>query len=305
MSNINNLSSGLDNLGNTCFFNSTLQLLYQCTVLNKLILTNNFDGKLINIYLKFLKSYINSSKSFSPSEIVNYVSSNLGRLNYRQEDAEQYLNFIFDGLITEIREQIKKKSLENAIISNKSIRLCDLVTNLFTIKIRKTIICPDCEYKSISDDNVNILYLSVDEKNQNQELDQLISNYLFEILDENNKWKCERCNKNVKAIIQRKIIKLPKYIVIMIKRYTKNNVKINVPVDMYQQFEFENKQCHLRGIIYHSGSTGGGHYVYYGNKHNVLDNKWFHYSDSSVNNITEKEINDVRKYGYIYLYVNK
>lgn len=71
---------------------------------------------------------------------------------------------------------------------------------------------------------------------------------------------------------------------------------------MYDNININNKSYFLRGIIYHSGSTNGGHYVYYGNKNN--DN-WFLYNDISVNKILNNTLSDIKKYGYIYLYVSK
>lgn len=177
---INKASNGLSNLGNTCFFNSILQLLYQCTVLNKLILSNNFTGTLIPYYSNFLKSYLNSnSSSFSPNNIVTYVSNTLGRKGYQQEDAEQYLNYIIDCLIDELKEFTKQKSLGQILISNKNLSLDELINNLFTLKIKKILQCPNCSNCSESDDNINKLYLSIDPSDSEQYLENLIHKYLF------------------------------------------------------------------------------------------------------------------------------
>ena len=290
----NSISNGLNNLGNTCFFNSVLQLLYQCTVLNKLVIINNIDGSLIKYYRDFLISY--SSKS-NPSDILNYVSNILGRIGYSQEDAEQYLNYIIDSIIDELNTYIKLNSLENLKLIDKNITLKTLIDYLFTIHITKNIICPNCNYISESNDNINKLYLSVNYDN----LNDMLNEYLNEVLDDNNKYKCEKCKKYINAIIKRKIIKLPKYLIITLKRYSNKNNKINKNINISKNFKFNNKYYELRGIIYHSGSTNGGHYVYFGKK----NNDWFLYNDSSVKKIDEEQIDNIIKIGYIYLYVMK
>jgi ubiquitin C-terminal hydrolase len=296
MNNYNkNCFTGLNNLGNTCFFNSILQLLVQCTILNKLLLLNQFEGNLILYYKEFIDLY-NNNICFSPSNIVTYVSKKLNRIGYSQDDADQYLNYIIDTLISETKEYIEKNNLEKTII-HKNYSLSEIIDNLFTIKINKSIICPNCNYISKTNDNINNLYLSI---NNNSEINELINEYLQEeYLDEDNKYKCEKCLKYVNAKIERQINILPKYLIITLKRYNNLNQKINKHVNMEDEIILYSKKYSLRGVVYHSGSTGGGHYVYYGKK-----SRWCIYNDNSVNDITENDLNFIKSIGYIYLYVS-
>jgi ubiquitin C-terminal hydrolase len=303
----NTISKGLNNLGNTCFFNSVLQLLYQCTVLNKLIVCNNIEGTIINKYSEYLNSYINSTKSFSPSDIISHVSNILGRRGYQQEDAEQYLNFLIDAIIDELKTWSKKSSLSDTIIT-KDISLDTLIKSLFTLEIKKTITCALCSHKSESADDINKLYLSIDYSDKlSSELsfDTLIQKYLYETLDNDNKYKCEKCKQYSNASISRQIIKMPKYLIVVLKRYTNSNRKINLDIQMPINFNASNKKYHMRGYIYHSGSTNGGHYVYYGNRGTTDSDKWYIYNDSSVNEINSSTFNETSANAYVYLYVSK
>jgi ubiquitin C-terminal hydrolase len=287
---------GLNNLGNTCFFNSVLQLLCQATILNKLILSNsNIKGKFIDIYSQFLLNYTTSSKVLSPNKIIEHVSKVLKRDNYQQEDAEQYLNYIIDTLISELNDLDK-----NLYVSGKNITLTDLINNLFTIQINKIIVCPNCNTKSVSTDNNNILYLSIN--NSGNCLNDLIDSYLStEVLDDKNKWKCDKCKNLVNAKIYREIKKLPKYLIVVLKRYTNNNTKNNKQIIVPQYINHNNKILEQRGFVYHSGSTNGGHYVYYGKR----NDKWYLHNDSSINTINNNEVDNISKLGYIYLFVTK
>jgi ubiquitin carboxyl-terminal hydrolase 36/42 len=289
--------NGLNNLGNTCFFNSVLQILYQCTILNKIIYNNTITGNLIDQYNLYLNSYNEHNSSFSPEYIINYVSTILGRNGYQQEDAEQYLNFIIDALIDELKLWTKKEGKGSTIIKG-SITLDILIDSLFTIKMNKEIICPDCKTISKSSDDINKLYLTLND--ESDDLENMIINYYTEKLDNENKYKCSSCKNHVEATINRNIIKLPKYLIIALKRYTNNNDKINKRINIQESITFNspNKIYNLRGFIYHSGNTGGGHYVYYGKK----DNVWHEYNDSHVSVVNN--IENIVELGYIYLYVS-
>ena len=300
----NTISIGLNNLGNTCFFNSVLQLLYQCTVLNKLIITNDINGKIIDEYSNYLKSYINTTYSFSPTSIISCVGNILGRRGYQQEDAEQYLNFMIDAIIDELKSWSKVSNLDNTIITN-DITVANLIDSLFTIKIKKTICCAICSHRSETSDDINKLYLSIDHSDKELSFDALLQKYLFETLDSDNQYRCEKCNNLSNASISRQIIKLPKYLIIVLKRYTNYNRKINLDIDMPYHFDALEKKYYMRGYIYHSGSTNGGHYVYYGNRGSKDINKWFIYNDSSVNEIDSSTLHQTSSNAYVYLYVSK
>ena len=294
---MNNIKNGLNNLGNTCFFNSTLQLLYQCTILNKLLLTNNFDGQLINKYRNFITEYSSIDNSIiTPIDIIRSVSISLGRNGSSQEDAEQYLNYIIDTLINELHTYANENNISNLKILNRNLTVRVLIDNILTIQIKKTIICPYCNHKSLSIDNENKLYLALI---SNATLYELIKYYMNEQLDDENKYKCEKCNQFSNAIINREIIQYPKYLIITLKRYTNSNTKIDLPVYINNNIKLSiDSNYELRGFIYHSGITNGGHYVYYGKR---ADN-WYLFNDSNISIVSIEEINNMIRFAYVYLY---
>jgi ubiquitin C-terminal hydrolase len=104
---------GLTNSGNNCFFNSVLQLLFDCTVLNKYITSNNIDGTVVNIYKDFLNEYNEAKDIINPSKITRYISLELNRTRNTQEDSDVYLTYIFDHIISEINDDIAKKNLKD------------------------------------------------------------------------------------------------------------------------------------------------------------------------------------------------
>ena len=90
---------------------------------------------------------------------------------------------------------------------------------------------------------------------------------------------------------------MPKYLIITLKRYTNSNNKINNPVIMNKNLSINNNNYEMRGFIYHSGITNGGHYVYYGKR----NNDWYLFNDNSVSKINIDNL-DIINYSYIYLY---
>ena len=288
--------NGLNNLGNTCFFNSALQLLCQCTILNKLLINNLFNGRIIDQYKNFINQYTSTHNSIiTPAPIISFISNDLMRNGASQEDAEQYLNYIINNLIEELNIFIKDNNMNDNKISNKNITLESLINNIFTINFKKTIICSLCSFQSISSEIDNKLYLST---NDNMSLNDLILHNMNEKLDDENKYKCDKCNQYGCATINKEIIGYPKYLIITLKRYTNTNDKINTPINMEHKLDFNKCKYELRGFIYHSGITNGGHYVYFGKR----DNIWYLFNDSQLNIINNSELNNIINYGYVYLY---
>lgn len=291
---------GLHNLGNTCFFNSVLQLLIKCTVFNKFILYNDVGDEFTYKYRNFIISYMNSYNDenklktlpTTPTSIVKYVTQKLNRHNYEQEDADQYLNWILDTIIDEIKSKNHNKKI------NK------FVNGLFNIYIDKSICCPNCEYCSMSNEIMPKLYLSFGPQQDKQQDKQftfksLLFNYLNEKLDIENKYKCDKCGLLFEATIKKNIKLLPKYLLISLKRFNNRMQKLNQKVLMPYSFTHKEKKYKLRSFIYHSGTTNGGHYVAYVND----KTDWLLVNDSHISVVDNEEINEKIKLGYIYLYV--
>lgn len=118
---------GLQNSGNICYMNSILQFLFYCepfsqilniireTTIRELDETKN-NTPILNALLDLQDSFKIASKTPSKYDVINperfyYSIASLPRFSHlswgRQEDAEEFLNILLDGLHEEFVESIK------------------------------------------------------------------------------------------------------------------------------------------------------------------------------------------------------
>lgn len=283
---------GLKNIGNTCFMNSALQLLVNCTVLSKFILNNNFKSEKINLYKKFLSEYF-INKVTTPNSIKELVSQQNNIFSgYEQQDSHEFLVCIIDILNEEFKKEHKLNPKEIL-----GVGMDNLINSLFNTNITSIIYCEKTGDKSKNKVGETILSLPI--RNSESNLSDSINDFTeIENLEGDSKWFNDKDNNYYDAHKRLFIKSLPKYLIIHLKRFGFNRFskKNNSEVKMDQKININNNDFELRSIVFHIGNTGGGHYISLVNS----NSKWFLFNDSNVSEITNID-NYVNK-GYIYLY---
>jgi ubiquitin C-terminal hydrolase len=152
------------------------------------------------------------------------------------------------------------------------------------------------EVLSSSPEPYFMIDLSIPDNNKNPSLIECFDLYVEgEILDGDNSWFNEKTGlkQPVKKCIS--YWSLPNVLVIDIKRFNsvnhnnKNHVLIDFPItnlDLSKYVIGYNKESFiydLYGIVNHMGGVSGGHYTSFVKNAN---NKWYHFNDTNVNEIT-------------------
>tara|TARA_Y100000817_G_scaffold310252_1_gene300579 strand:- start:809 stop:1819 length:1011 start_codon:yes stop_codon:yes gene_type:complete len=332
-SQINAGNKGLINLGNTCYMNSILQCLSHLLVFhpknekffneckgnsNNIISEwfnfqrNMWDNETNSILtpINLLKHFINSCKS-----------DDIYFENFRQNDADEFIILFLDflhkcikGEVT-INSQSKKDSknegskiVEKGFLTWKRFYANDysyIVENFYSQLLSMTI-CPECYYYTSNHDPIQVISLEI--PTDSNSLNSCLDNYTNKIvLDNSNLWKCDNCKKSVQAHKKTILFKTSDIIIILLKRYSPNR-----KIDKFIEYPFKlnldkyNKNYgtkktniyELSGFCNHSGILNGGHY--FAVCKNIFDKKWYEYNDSSVRNITTKDVLNYRPYLLFY-----
>jgi hypothetical protein len=139
-----------------------------------------------------------------------------------------------------------------------------------------------------------------------------------EMLDENNKWYCNKCKDHVRATKQMEIFKAPPIMIVSLKRFRTSASQSRFygmytssagtsKIDDHVEFPLEGldmtdnvigwKDSDER-LIYdcyavsnHMGGLGGGHYTAYGK--NALDDQWYSFNDSNCSQLRGDPVDTV------------
>ncbi|XP_024960000.1 ubiquitin carboxyl-terminal hydrolase 25-like isoform X1 [Cynara cardunculus var. scolymus] len=306
---------GFKNLHNTCYLNSVLQCLTYtpplanfCLQLKHTAFCESAGQQEKNSGCAFclLEKRIVRSLSIdltldTPGKIIGGLKIFAEHFRFgRQEDAHEFLRYVIDACHTKCLGLKKLQQQGQRLLTNgrgNSYGGSTVVKEIFGGALQSQVECLACGNESNKIDE--IMDISIDVFNSSSLKDALQKFFQPEILDGNNKYKCDNCRKLVVARKQMSMLQAPNILVIQLKRFEGIfGGKIDKPIALEEVLMLSSFMCKssqdphpeykLFATIVHSGlSPDSGHYYAY-----IKDaiGRWYCCNDSHVSLSTLQEV---------------
>ncbi|KAK1324476.1 Ubiquitin carboxyl-terminal hydrolase 25 [Acorus calamus] len=297
---------GLRNLGNTCYLNSVLQCLTYTPPLAHLSLLHRHSSLCDGTECPFCLLERRIARSLSLGEgVAQDAPSGLrsgleDRFRWgRQEDAHEFLRHVIDACHSASLKLLKRKAGAAATATE--------VKEIFGGALMSQVKCLLCGRESDKVDE--IMDLSLDLIGCGSLAEALARFFQAEVLDGNNKYKCDKCEKLTEAKKQLFILRAPNVLVIQFKRFEGiNGAKINRDITFGEVLLLSSYMCKasqdpqpeykLYGIIVHSGcSPDSGHYYAYIKDAN---GRWYCCNDAHVSLASTQQVLSEKVYILFY-----
>jgi len=328
--------TGLANLGNTCFLNSTLQCLSHTYELSIFLDAekDNFKERMNRVpeslilweWDKLRKLMWSENCVIQPGGFLQSVQR-VARIKdlalftgFLQNDAEEFLRFIIECFHNSLRREVKMSISGNAFTEqDKTAVACyEMMRKMYAKEYSEfiqifygihvsTVKSMESDYINITPEPFFNLQIEISDA---KTLEGCIRNYTreevldhkIEVSDDNDKLKREQGKKKID------FWNLPDILVITLKRFDKsgkkNKVYIEFPLENLNLspyvvgYDKDSYKYNLYGICNHSGGTRGGHYTSFIKNAN---GKWYLFNDTNVTEITDlNKIKSPQAYCFFY-----
>ncbi|GAV50855.1 hypothetical protein ZYGR_0AD00380 [Zygosaccharomyces rouxii] len=335
---------GLENMGNSCYINCIIQCLLGTHELTNIFLNNSYErhinlnsklgskGVLAKHFARLIHQ-MHQSAAFKKSDKNKAVrpyefKMACGSINslFResgQQDSQEFCQFLLDGLhedlnqcggnppLKELSEEAEKMRERLSMRIASSIeweryltRDFSVIVDLFQGQYASQLRCKVCNHTSTTYQPFSILAAPVPHAKSCYLLDCFKEFTKLEQLEKDEEWLCPYCKKKQPSTKKLTITRLPRNLIIHLKRFdnmlNKNNVLVNYPffLDLtpFWANDFDGRlppgvtdelpsrgqvapfKYKLYAVASHSGSLYGGHYTAYVDK--GLNKGWYYFDDT-------------------------
>lgn len=284
--------AGMQNVGNTCYLNSTLQALFHVPAFANWLISEGAHAEKCNqqeacVICGMRATLIATQKSggapIKPWQVYSKLRIICRHLTPgRQEDAHEFLRYLVEAM--------EKCYLSRFINSDKFDQYSKETTPLNQILggyLRSTVRCLACHHLSTTYQHFQDLLLDI---RKHSTLDEALDSFFSRERLEDLGYKCEACNKKVSATKQFFVERAPMVLCIALKRFSLVGGKLSKHVQFRKKISLSkymfNKNNHqqlsykLVSLVTHLGpGQNCGHYTALGQ---APGGQYWQFDDSAV-----------------------
>ncbi|KAM6376793.1 ubiquitin carboxyl-terminal hydrolase 36 isoform 2-T2 [Pluvialis apricaria] len=302
------IGAGLQNLGNTCFLNSTVQCLTYTPPLANYLLSKEHGrtchqgGFCMMCVMQnhMIQAFANSGNAIKPVSFIRDLKKIAQHIRFgRQEDAHEFLRYTIDAM--------QKACLNGCTKLDRQTQATTLVHQIFGGYLRSRVKCSVC--KTVSDTYDPYLDLALEIRQAANIVQALELFVKSDVLGGENAYMCAKCKKKVSASKRFTIHRASNVLTLSLKRFANfGGGKITKDVGYPEFLNIRPYMSQNNGdpimyglyaVLVHSGySCNAGHYYCYVKASN---GQWYQMNDDVVRSSNIKVVLNQQAYLLFYL----